>query len=93
MKMNFPIFIFLSFLLLFSYQTKLFRSLKETEEVIALESKANTKIALPWGLTSTKTKVKEDNYLLVRLFGTQSTGNQWRLLNEEEIKFQNEQNL
>ena len=51
-----------------------------------IEKQADTLIALPWGIYSTIANVKEEGVLLVKLFGTQSTGNDWRLTNEEEIK-------
>ena len=68
-----------------SRQVNILRTLAWDE----LTKKADTKVALPWGpdtIAFTKTFVKEGNTLIVSLFGTVSTGNQWRLLNAEELK-------
>jgi hypothetical protein len=56
------------------------------KEELLEEKQADTFMALPWGIYSSITHVKEDGVLLIKLFGTQATGNDWRLINAEEMK-------
>ena len=74
--------IFIVLLLNISSQHNL-RFLKDENPI---EKQADTFMALPWGIYSSITTVKEEGVLLIKLFGTQATGNDWRLINEEEIK-------
>ena len=51
-----------------------------------IEKQATIKFAFPWSIKSTKVFIKNEGVLLINLFGSISTGYQWRLLNEDEIK-------
>jgi hypothetical protein len=75
--------LFLIFLLLNISSQNSLRFLKEE---LLEEKQADTFMALPWGIYSSITHVKEDGVLLIKLFGTQATGNDWRLINAEEMK-------
>ena len=74
------------FLIFFLLNISSQNSLRFLKEELLEEKQADTFIALPWGIYSSITHVKEDGVLLIKLFGTQATGNDWRLVNAEEMK-------
>lgn len=77
--------LFLSFAFFISstFENTSLRFLRIDDEI---EKQSDTRIALPWGLRSSKTHMKVGKVILINLFGTEATGNNWRLLNEDELK-------
>ena len=80
--MKFFALITFSILIAFSFAIKV----QHTTAKDPFAEQADSKIALPWGITSTKVHVKEETVLLISLYGNVRDGKYWRLKNEEEIK-------